>query len=161
MLNLFSLIGQCWWKWHKRWRGWFNIKMPPCQYRKSNYGDKTVLWPSYLHNGISYTWKMTSLYWPRAMLECLRSVKKIPWSVIRHWSTLSLLMSWCPGPWFSKKMLSYQYRKSHCGDKTVIKSSYLHSGNLYLSIAIFSPYILLAGLLLQSVAMFQSRELVK
>ena len=35
------------------------------------------------------------------------------------------------GPWFNIKMSSYQYRKSHCGDNTVIKSSYLHNGNFY------------------------------
>ena len=28
-------------------------------------------------------------------------------------------------------MLSYQYRRSHCGDKTVIRSSYLHNGISY------------------------------
>ena len=28
------------------------------------------------------------------------------------------------GPWFNIKMSSYQYRKSHCGDKTVVRSSY-------------------------------------
>ena len=47
-------------------RGWINIKMSPYQYRKSHCGDKTVLRPSYLHNGISYTAKTTSLYWIRA-----------------------------------------------------------------------------------------------
>ena len=40
--------------------------MSSYQYRKSHCGDKTILWPSYLHNGISYTGKMTSLYWIRA-----------------------------------------------------------------------------------------------
>ena len=34
--------------------------MSSYQYRKSHYGDKTILRPSYLHNGISYTDKMTS-----------------------------------------------------------------------------------------------------
>ena len=43
--------------------GWFNIKMSSYQYRKSHCGDKTILRPSYLHNGISYTGKMTSSYW--------------------------------------------------------------------------------------------------
>ena len=33
------------------------------QYRKSHCGDKTILRPSYLHNGISYTGKMIYLYW--------------------------------------------------------------------------------------------------
>ena len=41
----------------------FNIKMPSYQYRKSHCGDKTVVRSSYLHNGISNTSKMTSLYW--------------------------------------------------------------------------------------------------
>ena len=44
----------------------FNIKMISYQWRKSHCGDKTILRPSYLHNGISYTGKMTSLYWIRA-----------------------------------------------------------------------------------------------
>ena len=33
--------------------------------------------------------------------------------------------------WFNTKMSSYQYRKSHCGDKTVVRSSYLHNGIFY------------------------------
>ena len=41
----------------------FNKKMTSYQYRKSHCGDKTILRPSYLHNEISYTGKMTSLYW--------------------------------------------------------------------------------------------------
>ena len=35
------------------------------------------------------------------------------------------------GPRFNIKMSSYQYRKSHCGDKTVVRSSYLHNGISY------------------------------
>ena len=58
-------------------RPWFNIKIPYYLYRKSHCGDKTILRPSYLHNGISYTGKMTSLYWIRALL--LRSnVNSLP-----------------------------------------------------------------------------------
>ena len=45
----------------------FNIKMSSYQYRKSHCGDKTVVRSSYLHNGISYTGKMTSLYWIGAL----------------------------------------------------------------------------------------------
>ena len=41
----------------------FNIKMSSYQYRKSHCGDKTVVRSSYLHNGISFTGKMASLYW--------------------------------------------------------------------------------------------------
>ena len=39
------------------------------QYRKSHCGDKTILRPSYLHNRISYTGKMTSLYWIRLQVS--------------------------------------------------------------------------------------------
>ena len=46
----------------------FNIKMSSYQYRKSHCGDKTVVRSSYLHNGISYTGKMSSLYWIGAQL---------------------------------------------------------------------------------------------
>ena len=42
---------------------WFNIKMSSYQHRKSHCGDKTVVRSSDLHNGISYTGKITSLYW--------------------------------------------------------------------------------------------------
>ena len=34
-------------------------------------------------------------------------------------------------PWFNTNMLSYQYRKSHCGDKTVVRLSYLHNAISY------------------------------
>ena len=47
---------------------WINIKKTSCQYRKSHCGDKTILRPSYLHNGISYTGKTASLYWFRALV---------------------------------------------------------------------------------------------
>ena len=45
---------------------WFNIKMASYQYRNSNCGDMTIVRSSYLHNGVSYTGKMTTLYWIRA-----------------------------------------------------------------------------------------------
>ena len=31
---------------------------------------------------------------------------------------------WYPGPRFNIKMMSYQYRKFHCGDKTILQQSY-------------------------------------
>ena len=37
--------------------------MSSYQYKKSNCGDKTVVRSSYLHTGISYTGKASSLYW--------------------------------------------------------------------------------------------------
>ena len=48
-----------------------------------------------------------------------------------------------PGPWFNIKISSYRYRKSHCGDNTVVRSSYLHNGISYtgktISLYWFSP----------------------
>ena len=41
----------------------FNIKILSYQYRKPHCGDKMVVRSSYLHNEISYTGKMSSLYW--------------------------------------------------------------------------------------------------
>ena len=42
------------------------MRMTSYQYRKSYWEDNTILRPSYLHNGISYIGKTTSLYWIRA-----------------------------------------------------------------------------------------------
>ena len=47
---------------------WFNIKMSSYQYRKSHCWDKTVVRSSYLHNGISYAGKMSSLCWIGALM---------------------------------------------------------------------------------------------
>ena len=38
------------------------------QHRISHCGDKTVIRSSYLHNGVSYTGNITSLYWIRAQI---------------------------------------------------------------------------------------------
>ena len=63
--------------------GWFNIKMPSYQYRKSHCGDKTILRPSYLHNGISYTGKMASLYWIGALVS--GSIKSLAAANLTFW----------------------------------------------------------------------------
>ena len=57
--------------------------------------------------------------------------------VVRTWQWLSTINPWwkrsqqIPGPWFNIKMSSYQYRKSHCGDKTAVRSSYVHNWIFY------------------------------
>ena len=56
---------------------WFNIKMSSYQYRKSHCGDKTVVRSSYLHNGISYTGKTTSLYWIRAQIVMMPTLTSL------------------------------------------------------------------------------------
>ena len=57
--------------------GRFNKKISSYQYRKSHCGDKTILRPSYLHNGISYTGKTTSLYWIRVLVIRLSLVASV------------------------------------------------------------------------------------
>ena len=49
----------------------FNIKVSSYKSRKSHCGDKTVVRSSYLHYGIFYTGKMSSLYWIRAQIFCV------------------------------------------------------------------------------------------
>ena len=53
-----------------------------------------------------------------------RMLSLMPW---RYWRGMFL----SPGPWFNIKMSSYQYRKPHCGDKTVVRSSYFQNGISY------------------------------
>ena len=67
---------------------WFNIKMSSYQYRKSHCGDETILRPSYLHNGISYTGKMTSLYWIRALDVMTPSCVSVMEVVTPEWRSL-------------------------------------------------------------------------
>ena len=47
------------------------------------------------------------------------------------WNHIIKQKSLKPGPWFNIKISSYQYRKFHCGDKTVERSSYLQNGISY------------------------------
>ena len=64
---------------------WFNIKMSPYQYRKSHCGDKTILRPSYLHNGISHTGKKTYLYWISLPWSPL-NISYMNWDQVCSWS---------------------------------------------------------------------------
>ena len=72
MYHTVNIYSCCFVSFHQDSSGpWFNIQMLSFQYRKSHRGDKTILRPSYLHNGISYTGKMTSLYWIRALITII------------------------------------------------------------------------------------------
>ena len=73
---------------------WFNKKIPSWQYRKSHCGDKTVVRPSYVHNGITYTGSMASLYW----IMALESWEVFPLDIQehaapRHWPRIHNVMS--------------------------------------------------------------------
>ena len=55
------------------------------------------------------------------------------WHWCVHWSIRSYLQ-WCSsGSWFDIKMKCYQYKNSHCGDKTIFRPSYLHNEFSYTS----------------------------
>ena len=148
----------------------FNIKMSSCRYRKSHCGDKMAVRSSYLHNWISCTGKVSSLYWIRApgeslpvftifsvdvlcsywthVIEKIRYImmlsyfpdvllffqnvkfcsRKIP---LFLYATVPCVVWFRSGPRINIKMTLYQYRKSHCGDKTISRPSYLHNGISY------------------------------
>ena len=70
------------------------------------------------------------------LLEIVGSTKLLMPAGARTKTSVSLITQvavlwWTPGPWFNIKMSSYQYMKSHCGDKTVVRSSYLYNGISY------------------------------
>ena len=75
----------------------FNIDLPCYQYRNPHCKDKMILWPSYLHNSISYTGK-TSLYWIRDHVsEGESEQKKVQQSYLVYlWDVLRVLahISW-------------------------------------------------------------------
>ena len=76
--------------------------MSSYQYRKSHCGDKTVLRSSYLHNGISYTGKMTSSYWfsPQVII----------------WTKAGILLIWLLGTNFSEMLIeidTLSLKKTH------------------------------------------------
>ena len=79
--------------------GWFKITMASHQYKKSHRGDKTILRPSYLHNGIAFTSKMTSLYWIRTQYYSAHTMVVDPFPFI----PLAMV-------WYSQERLLYLRR---------------------------------------------------
>ena len=47
--------------------------------------------------------------------------------ILLYYKTWVLMNKLDSGPRFNIKMTSYQYMKSHCGDKTMLRPSYLHN----------------------------------
>ena len=99
---------------------------------------------------------MFSAKWWR-FCSCLKHFAVLefnPWLILLRYTRHLLFKVTQTGPWFNIKMSSYQYRKSHCGEKTVVRLSYLHNGisctgkmsSLYWIMAqdttiLFSPFI--------------------
>ena len=82
------------------WYGpWFNTKMSSYWYRKPHCGDKTVVRSSCLHNGISYTGKITSLYWISPLAITPRWTRPSTCKHINnqgpfYWHGLILILAW-------------------------------------------------------------------
>ena len=70
---------------------WFNIKMSSYQYRESYCGDNMVKRSYYLHNGISYTGNMSSLYWIGTLVTNI--TRSSPSLVLILWNRLTVV-SW-------------------------------------------------------------------
>ena len=88
-------------------RGLNQYKDAILQYRKSHCGDKTILRPSYLHNGIPYTGKTTSLYWIGAQRDMLIWTLFINWIFPETWNIFTCLHKDC----LYRYMDSTLYRK--------------------------------------------------
>ena len=127
--------------------GRLNKKDGLTRYGNSHVKDKTSKRPSDLQHGNRHTYIRRSLYWDGAQAVSIWWRHHAPWhywdwypsalslSEVKDQAPLDLQSSnksmHKPGPWFNIKMPFYQYRKSQCGDKTVVKSSYLHNGISY------------------------------
>ena len=131
---------------------WLNMKMPSYQYRKSHCGDKTILRPSYLHNGISYTDKMTSLYWIRPWWSrdhfnikmSFTSIGNLIVEITRSYDSListmgfPILIRWHlyieSGPWWSRDHFNIKMSSdsiTNYKEKAVPRVSHLYNGNTY------------------------------
>ena len=105
--------------------------------------DRRTRWSQYTPFQLHWSWRYNDLWqhWIPCHMVSGRQMTKayLMVIIIGHQQSimvaivmiLSLTCLVTPGPQFNIKMLSYQYRKSHCGDRTVIRSSYLHNGISY------------------------------
>ena len=80
-----------------------------------------------------FWWGHNMLIWHITLVAINRTTNLVPYLKSSHCNSFKVCSTyrfplWEPGPWFNIKLQSYQYRKSHCGDKTVIRSSYLYNG---------------------------------
>ena len=72
--------------------------------------------------------RQATSHYPNQCWPCV--VTRGQW-VESYENTLAIISQYSRGGWFNIKISSFQYRKSHCGDKMVVRSSYLHNGVSY------------------------------
>ena len=53
----------------KQLKKWFNTDIFSCQYKKSNYNNKTISWPYHLYNGYPYAYKMSLYIYSNGLLD--------------------------------------------------------------------------------------------
>ena len=141
-----SVASRCWhyifWGFFERkitckWPGpQFNKKMSN-QYTKSLCGDKTVVRSSYLHNGISYTGKMSSLYWIRALYLIFKLYKDVnPCTIHQYLAAVNnnfLLNYLIPGngldPGFILNHSKMVITVSLCGPRNLMVLIYQENGD--------------------------------
>ena len=63
----------------------------------------------------------------------MKRIKPISYGIRSYQETKTPPMPMTPVGWFNINITSYQYEKSHCGDKTILRSSYLHNWISYTS----------------------------
>ena len=99
----------------------------------------TPVMTDFIPAGVNMTWgQIGTMVSALIMLtdECVRAIFQESYHCSIYNTSHQLYMVWArqtlrAGPWFEIKISSYQCRKSHCGDKRVIRSSYLHNGISY------------------------------
>ena len=77
--------------------------------------------PFYLDNGNLHRNPIINIRWSD---DCFIFIMGILWKMV-------FILKLCPGPRFNINTTSHQYRKSHCGDKTILRLSHLHNGISY------------------------------
>ena len=117
---------------------WFNINMSSYQYRKSHCGDKTVGRPSYLHNGISYTGTMSSLYWIGALDGIVGDKMRINWNQMAGRITSWLRLSWSAPDYVSLNYTSFLLPLAITVNEWYWKRSYLKKKHKLASIEIMT-----------------------
>ena len=118
-------LKQVWDREHPR----FLCRLRPANERRRYYVTTSLI-------GSAQTWKQPCMSYASSCAVVL-TPSQTPHSSPRRgeiWVVfyeLNLQFMFCfkpSGPWFNMKISSYQYRKSHCGDKTIWRLSYLHNG---------------------------------
>ena len=131
--NLHSMLLKFVW-WKQISRAWINlyISLYAVGYNNLSMSEITVFshtssneMASIIPDVNFYQWLVMHVYkifiaWFLLGFKCIVHYSQEPAYIIMYSSH--------PGAWFNIKMLSYQYRKSHYGDKTILQPSYLHNG---------------------------------